>query len=221
MLDALVIDLDGTIVDCAARHHACYADLARERGALILNPRDYWALKRARTPWRAMLAAANSTVDPAEFSERFVERIELPCYLALDRLYAGAFEALGRLRAIADSVMLVTMRRDIRQLELELARLGIAATFDRVVARGTCGVSSKGDIVAPFFRPAERRIAWIGDTEEDISGARRIGALACAVCGGLRERRLLEGEHPDLIAADIVAATTMLEASVLSRGDTA
>jgi phosphoglycolate phosphatase-like HAD superfamily hydrolase len=220
MFDMLVIDLDGTIVDCAARHHACYADLARERGLLALDAQTYWNMKRARAPWGSILAATGG-VDPAGFAERFVERIELPRYLALDRLYPGALEALGHLRAIAESVMLVTMRRDVRQLELELARFGITAVFDRVIARGAHGALSKGDIAAPFFPPAERRIAWIGDTEEDILSARRFGALACAVCGGLRELRLLESEHPDLIAPDIVAAATMLKASVLSRGNPA
>jgi phosphoglycolate phosphatase-like HAD superfamily hydrolase len=217
MIDALVLDLDGTIVDCAARHHACYADLARELGMQALDARTYWTMKRARAPWRAILAAAGGSADPVRFSERFVECIELPRYLALDRLYPGALEALGRLRAIAASVTLVTMRRDARQLEMELARLGITAVFDRVITLGANGVPSKGDIAAPFFPPAERRSAWIGDTEEDVSGARRIGALACAVCGGLRERRLLELERPDLIAPDILAAAAMLEASALSR----
>ncbi|MFZ1909204.1 MAG: HAD family hydrolase [Burkholderiales bacterium] len=221
MLDTLVIDLDGTIVDCAARHHACYADLAREHGLRALDAQTYWNMKRARAPWSSILAATGGGADQAGFADRFVERIELPRYLTLDRLYPGALEALGQLRTIAESVMLVTMRRDLRQLELELARLGIAAAFDRVIARGAHGAPSKGDIAAPFFPSAERRIAWIGDTEEDIASARRFGALACAVCGGLRERRLLEGEHPDLIAADIVAAATMLEASVLSRGNPA
>jgi phosphoglycolate phosphatase len=218
MLDALVIDLDGTIVDCSARHYACYADLARDLGLQVLGPQAYWSLKRARAPWAEILSSRGSDTDPTRFAERFAERIELPRYLALDRLYPGALDALRAMRAMTRLLLLVTMRRNQRQLAIELDRLGVAPLFDRVLARGADGAQDKGEMAAPFLSAGTRRAAWIGDTEEDIAGARKTGAFACAVCCGLRERRLLESEQPDSIAADLGAVAALLRSSSASRG---
>jgi len=211
MLDAVVIDLDGTIVDCAPRHYACYADLAREHRIATLDAQTYWNMKRARAPWASILDVDAAGLQPDHFADRFAERIELPRYLALDRMYPDAGAALRRIRAVAHAIFLVTMRRDADRLRRQLARLGIASLFDRVIARGTSACGSKSGLAAEALPRVGSRTAWIGDTEDDIMAAREAGALACAVCSGLRERRLLEAERPDLIANSLGTMAALLD----------
>jgi phosphoglycolate phosphatase len=211
MLDALVLDLDGTIVDCAARHHACYADLAREYGFRALDARTYWNMKRARAPWASILAVTGGEEHADLFVKLFVNRVELPRYLALDRPYPGTLDALGLLRNLATRLHLATMRSEIPGLHVQLVRLGIDTYFDRVAARGTGRHVSKADLATEHLADLGPRTVWIGDTEDDVAAARRIGAFSCVVDCGLRERSLLEACKPDLVASDLRDAANILD----------
>ena len=211
MLETLIFDLDGTLVDCSARHYACYADLAQEAGCRALGPEAYWNMKRLRQPWSDILRASEALIDASSFSAAFVERIEWPDYLALDRLFPDANDAMQRLSSFAKKKVLATMRRSPQALAKELERLALRDYFDLVIARGSTDIADKGALVQRAIQISSSQYAWIGDTEEDVSGARRIGALSCVVSCGLRDRTLLEMEKPDVIANSLRDMVVMLQ----------
>jgi phosphoglycolate phosphatase-like HAD superfamily hydrolase len=209
MIDAILVDLDGTIVDCRERHYACYADLTREFGGSTLTPDDYWDMKRARRQWGAILVSSALQMDDRAFAARFVDLIESPKYLALDRPYSSAPSALARLRRLSDCLLLVTMRRSFEGVESQLRQWQLFEQFDQVLARGPSELS-KASLARRALPANTGRAVWIGDTEEDIAAAQEVGALACAVCGGLRDRAWLEAQQPDLIAQDLSEASQLL-----------
>ncbi len=208
LFDAIVVDLDGTIIDCSVRHYACYADIAKRLGLRCLDADRYREMKRARASWSAMLAEADGKGDPEQFDREFLASIEDPAYLRLDTLYAGAAVALTRLREMTSSLILATMRRHATRLRHQLAQLGIASLFHHICCRGDNSRLTKVSIVRDALPPRAKELAWIGDTEEDINAARLVGASAWAIYGGLRERQYLQAQKPDLLCetlADLVA----------------
>jgi len=211
MLETLILDLDGTLIDCSARHYACYADLTREAGCSPLELEAYWNMKRLRRSWRDILRASKASIDASSFSAAFVERIERSNYLALDRLFPDANDAMQRLSRIAKKTILATMRRSPQALAKELEQLALRDYFDLVIARGSTDIADKGALVQQAIQMRSSQRAWIGDTEEDVSGARRIGALSCVVSCGLRDRELLEAEKPDVIANSLRDMVVMLQ----------
>jgi len=209
MIDAILVDLDGTIVDCRERHYACYADLARESGISAVALDDYWNMKRARRSWREILGKSATQADDRQFASRFMDRIESPKYLAFDQPFPFAHAAIAGLRSLADCMLLVTMRRSVEGVASQLRQWDLLQQFDQVLARGTSEVT-KGSLARGAFRATAKRVVCVGDTEEDIAAAREVGALACAVCSGLRDRSWLEAQLPDLIAEDLSEASRVL-----------
>lgn len=210
MFDAVVVDLDGTIIDCFKRHYACYAEIAHEVGLKALDASTYRDMKREHSSWNAIFGAAAVTAEARGFETRFQQKIEEPRFLELDRMFEGSEEALLHIRKFASAVLLVTMRRRPEALQRQLEQLGIARLFDCVLCRGPSEGISKGALAGRALRARGKRVAWIGDTEEDIAAARATGALACSVTGGLRDRAYLESMCPDLLSDNLAKAVDLL-----------
>jgi len=185
MVEAILIDLDGTIFDCSERHYACYSDVADTLGISIIPFGKYWSMKRARCPWRDILGASATESRNKIFAERFIDLIESPRYLALDRPFPEARSALTRLRTMTRQLILVTMRRSPEGVEAQLHHWDMLKQFDLVLVRGTTD-STKSSIARDGLPQHSTHAIWIGDTEEDIVAAHEIGVVACAVCGGIR-----------------------------------
>src|SRR2546430_1907533 len=122
--DAIVVDLDGTIIDCAARHYAWYADISNRFRLPCLDASSYWAMKRRKASWSEIASKAGGKVHLEYFEREFLASIEDPAYLRLDTLYDGASSALSRLRDMTSSLILATMRRHTAPLEHQLNQLG-------------------------------------------------------------------------------------------------
>ena len=212
VFDAIIVDLDGTIIDCSARHYACYAEIANRLGLRCLHANRYWAMKRARASWSAILAETDDKGDPEQFDREFSASIEDPAYLRLDTLCVGASVALTRLREMTSSLLLATMRREAMRLQEQLAQIGIVSMFDRICCRGSNFVTAKAAVVRDALPPRAKKLAWVGDTEEDIDAARFVGASAWAIHGGLRERQYLEAQKPDLLCETLAALVAHVSA---------
>ena len=51
--------------------------------------------------------------------------------------------------------------------------------------------------------PADDPAVVIGDTEADVAAANVLGYLSIAVASGIRDRDILEGDHPGYLVDDI------------------
>jgi phosphoglycolate phosphatase len=200
----LVFDLDGTLLDVAARHHHVYSAVCESLGGQPMARADYWHLKRQRTGWPEILA--KSGVDEtqiATFEAKFAELIELPDSLGFDVLFPETIPVLTRLAATYRCT-LVSLRSSATALRAQLAVFALTPFFDaiEIAAAGTDPAFQKARLIRKTV-PADDPAVVIGDTEADVAAANALGYLSIAVCSGIRDRDMLVGDHPGYIVDDI------------------
>ena len=187
---AIIVDLDGTLLDTRRRHFHTYREAVLRLGGQPAELATFWASKRRAAPWPDLLTQAfGGPVGPEierRFLEDFARSIEDPGALKLDRLQPGVGAALDRLqRAGVEAV-----------LRRQLADLGLDGRLTQVIATG--GASKHGVIDADLRARAD---AWIGDTEEDCASARALRVPILLVANGIRTRGRLAQLQPDQLTA--------------------
>lgn len=205
MIRTLVLDLDGPILDGRFRHYACYRGILRAHSHAPIGLEDYWRMKRRRAGRREQLAASGAEALYEEFSRAWLEQIERPELLALDRLQDGVTTKLREWRDRGIRLILATMRRHPDRLEEQLASLSIRAFFDHVVVCehrwGGAGKARKVEDAVADLDPEQ--CLWVGDTEVDVEAARSFGCPVWAVTGGLRTESYLASLSPDFLSPDL------------------
>ena len=120
----LLFDLDGTLLDVRRRHFAVYSHVLRELGQPPLPEAEYW---RRRRDGEGTLSIVGDL--PADLVFRihsaWLEGIEAPRYLALDRPYAEVRSVLTELQR-DHRLVLVTLRRDAVSLAWQLSESRLA-----------------------------------------------------------------------------------------------
>jgi len=114
--------------------------------------------------------------------------------------YPGVVATLERLQPLP---MAVVSNKPQEFTERVVEGLGLGRFFGSVVGARR-GVPVKPDPALLSLAAAELEIraadAWmVGDSPNDLIAARRIGCGAVAVSYGLKDRSLLEAEHPDAL----------------------
>lgn len=210
MITTLVLDLDGPLLDGRLRHHRCYSDILRQWGYEPLPLDRYWALKRARTDRRSLLALSDAVVRYDDFLAEWLHRIETRDYLALDRLQDGVLDILRGWRQRGLRLLLATLRHDRAALDWQLGSLGLDALLDDVTMIASGGAAEKAAAIRPLLGDEASQAAWIGDTELDLQAGRDLGLRCCLVTCGLRTEDYLAGLAPDLLAPDLAAVSRWL-----------
>ncbi len=184
MKQAIILDFDGTIVDFSLRSYQCYLhclDALDIREHLPFS--DYWAMKRARAPMHVILGNHAPRIEA--YHTLWMNTIEQPAFLLLDRLIPGAFDWLQKAQE-THFLFLLSKRQFADRLLQELERLRIAPFFSRVlVVSHATGKKSVEIRRQPDFHDLSFAF-WVGDTEEDIQSAHEIGIPAIAVASGVR-----------------------------------
>ena len=196
----LIFDLDGTLVDVRARHYTVYADALREMGVQPLPEAVYWRRRRAGEGTFSIVGDLPGALR-ARFSAAWLERVEAPESLALDRVYDGVAETLAGLKG-RHRLVLLTLRRRRQSLEEELGRTGLAAFFCEAISTsdGT-QPARKADLVRGIPRGDG---AWvIGDSEGDIELAQDLGANCLCVTEGVRSAEFLRARGARLLASSV------------------
>jgi phosphoglycolate phosphatase len=202
---AIIVDLDGTLLDTRERHFHAYRKALLGLGGRPSDLAAFWAAKRRGAPWSRLLAHALGRPAESEVERRFLETfaraIEDPQALRLDRLQPGVGRALARLERAGIEPVLMTARRNEAALRRQLADLGLGGRFVQVVA--TRGAPKHG-LVDAHVRA--RAAGWIGDTEDDCASARQLGIPILLVTNGIRTRSRLAQLHPDHLATSFGGA---------------
>lgn len=204
------LDLDGPVLDVAARYYAVHCHLCASLELPSGEPGPFWAAKRARTPLPALLAT-----DDAARLERYragwAALIESEEFLALDQLQPGALPALAQLSAHC-RVVIVTLRQNGDCVRAEIARLvppGQVSAVHVGSPLAACGEAVKAALIRED-RGERAALAMIGDTEVDLRAGKAVGLRTIAVLSGIRCEALLRSEGPDAIVADLGAAVAAL-----------
>ena len=190
----IIFDLDGTLIDSQQRLYCLFQQLVPSSK---LSYETYWALKQNKVSNETILA--NEFGFDASAIARFVsvwlERIESPELLALDKNFPGMHGALDRLSKQAR--LHVCTARQHRQLAVDqIDRLGLLPYFDSIMV--TERSTRKEELIARMFGLGPRD--WIiGDTGKDVQVGHALGIRTCAVLSGFLSEKSLKTYGPDLI----------------------
>jgi phosphoglycolate phosphatase len=202
VMATVILDLDGPLLDGRYRHHACYQRILLEQGYSPLGLEEYWEMKRQRQDRRVQLSASGAEAIYDAFLQSWVERIETPPLLALDRLQTGAVDKLAAWKEQGIHLVLATQRHNSATLAQQLADFGLDRLFDRIVVceQPAGGAGKAGRVREVLEGRVEERRLWIGDTEVDIEAARVLGCPIWAVYCGIRTDAYLQALSPDFIS---------------------
>jgi phosphoglycolate phosphatase len=151
-----------------------------------------------------------------EFLERFLERIEAPASLALDRLFSGVEATLAALRRRGARLVLLSLRRSPDAFAGQVDRLGIGPAFELVDAGRAYedGAMAKRHLIERVGFGAAAAV--VGDTEADVLAARALGLASVGVTTGLRNRRYLLAAGAGAVVDRIGRVPASLDADYLA-----
>ena len=196
MIDAVLFDVDGTLVDSNDLHAAAWQEAFRHFGLLV----SFDAI-------RGQIGKGGDNLIPAllpgEIAERLQDDIESfrsdlfqRDYLSRARPFAGATDLLRGLHADGIHLVLASSAKQA-ELDFHIERLGCADALAATTSADDVEHSKPcPDIFATALekvRPLMNggRAVVVGDTPYDIAAAAKIGLPAVAVrCGGFPEEDL-------------------------------
>ncbi|MGB3206624.1 MAG: HAD hydrolase-like protein [Crinalium sp.] len=204
MIETIIIDLDGPILEGKVRHYTCYRQILEAHGYIAVSLEEYWEMKCDRVPLQQQLAASNATQIHADFVQAWLSEIEQPELLALDRLQPGVIEKLTQWRSQGLKLVLATLRRYPEHLDQQLANFHLDTLLNHVLVcehrLGSFGKVQQVKNTIPDISP--NHSLWIGDTEIDIEAAKLLGCPIWAVSCGIRTSSYLASLSPDFISLD-------------------
>jgi len=215
---AVIFDLDGTLVDSAPDLACAVNQTLAELG---LPPRDERRLATfigkgtARLVERSLIGQLDGNAD-AELLARALAIFERHYQRESGRqaaLFPGVAAGLEALRREQIPLACVTNKPD-RFTRALLAKMGIAACFDLIVAGDT--LARKKPDPLPFLHacrglhvePAQALV--VGDSMNDVQGARAAGCPVVCVPYGYNEGRPIETSGCDAVIADVLQAAQLV-----------
>ena len=136
------------------------------------------------------------TGDLEDFFRRWMKAIELPEYLASDKVLQGV---LAWLEAHGDNfdIYVCTNRQEKSSTVGQIEELGLSQFFVNVLV--TEQRFTKAQLISSSS-PNVSTIDWIiGDSPEDVREGKKLGVRTCAVLTGFPNEALLSIESPSLI----------------------
>ena len=215
---AVVIDLDGTLLDTAEELALATNQMLRALGFEPIEParvRRFIGKGIAHLIGRALAAASGKEPQPALLARALP--IYETCYDAVNgrhaRAYPGVIEGLDALRAAAFPLACVTNKAQRFTAPL-LDRTGLARYFELVLS-GDSLPRKKPDPLplahaARHFGVEPRRMLMLGDSVNDAQAARAAGCPVFCVSYGYNEGGDVRELDIDAIVPSIVAATKLI-----------
>ena len=185
---AVLFDLDGTLVDSAADIAEALNDILAEEGR---SPHSLADVKRmvGEGVVRLMEKAFGETAGAERRAARFME-MYTPRSTRRTVPVSGAFEALDHFKGQGIPLAVCTNKPDDAAREV-LVSLGLAPYFSEIIG-GTSGLARKPD-PATLLEAARRlgaepnRTLMVGDSLPDVSAARAAGMKVLVVDSGYGE----------------------------------
>lgn len=215
MINTVILDLDGPLLDGIDRHYACYSRILRDHGFAPVSKETFWNGKRLRCSRRVLLDQSQAGEFYDQFLKAWLADIESPEMLSRDRLQPGVTSVLKGWQDAGLRLVLATMRNNKPNTLEQLARLGLSSFFDTICITGSTDSGGKAAAVQAAIGRMDSsapHAVWVGDTEADIRAAKTLGIPIFAVTCGLRTESLLRAEAPDAVVLNLQAAAASLQA---------
>ena len=194
----IFFDLDGTLLDSRERLYQLFQHLVPDSK---LSFKEYWEFKRNKTGHREILETYFSYSEEAfySFERMWMENIELPEWLALDKPFEGVTNYLRELKT-KHSLYLVTARQFEDIATQQINQSGWKGIFKKILV--TRNKMDKYNLVKAAVKISGED--WfVGDTGKDIQTGKRLGINTAAVLSGFLNKNKLEEYNPDLIVDSI------------------
>ncbi|MBD2627078.1 HAD family hydrolase [Trichormus variabilis] len=220
----LITDFDGPIMDVSERYYRVYQlclDKTRYADQVVteLSKAEFWQLKRSHTPEKQIALKSGLDAEQAqEFSLLRKQTVHTEPYFEYDTLVPGAEAALTKVQEAGIDLVVMTMRR-VRELDYAFNKYNLGRFFpenrryclsnDYVKTRD---VEDKPLLMAKALAelPPAADTWMVGDTEADITAAKRHGIKVMGVESGIRDRSQLELYQPDLIVQNLSATVDLI-----------
>lgn len=195
----IFLDLDGTLIDSKERLYRLFQHLVPTS---TFSYAEYWEYKSNKIGHSEILKNIFSFSDEAitQFQKKWMDEIEKPQWLALDKPFEGVTSHLVELKK-QHELYLVTARQFENMVLLQLHNFGWASLFTGIFV--TAQKKEKMDLIKEAVAVAATD--WfVGDTGKDIQTGKSLGLKTAAVLSGfLNKEKLLEYE-PDMIVENVI-----------------
>jgi len=213
LVDAVVFDLDGTLIDSIQVHFKVLNTAFERLGLPPVSWEDAMeAAKEGRFDWDRVLPDENKTRRHEIITKcvEIIADIQSEMLRAHVRLIKGSVEVL---RAIAETGMKIaivtsTQERYIRDKLYPFDEAGIAYLFEVIIT--TDDVPLKKPAPAPLIECGRRlglppeRMVYVGDSHVDIRAGKAAGTKTIGVLTGMDDYDALAAEQPDAILESVL-----------------
>lgn len=220
----LITDFDGLIIDVSERYYRvyqfCLEKIRRsEQSVQQLSKAEFWQLKRSRIPEKQI--ALNSGLDATqaqEFAQLRRKTVHTEPYFEYDSLIPGAVDALLKIQQAGIDLAVMTMRR-VQELDYAFKKYDLGRFFpeNRCYCLSNDYIKTRDIEDKPLLMeraleelPLASETWMVGDTEADITAAKKHGIKVMAVESGIRDRAQLKLYYPDLIVQDLSSAVEFI-----------
>lgn len=194
-INQILLDLDGPLLDGKTKHYHCYRTILEKFEFKPIGFDEYWERKRNRENRRILLNMSGAEEIYDDFLSSWLDLIESPEMLALDKLQEGAVDCLRTWKEHGFQLNLVTMRRNSQATKEQLIKLKLSPLLDAVlVSNHDDGGFGKAEAVRRMFpgKLFTEHALWIGDTEADWDAAKSLGCGIVLLSNGLRNEAYLK-----------------------------
>jgi pyrophosphatase PpaX len=200
---ALLLDLDGTVIDTTDLIWQCYRDTFAEQHQLQVQRELFERCIGLHLADMFSIALQEHELPPGGV-EALVQRYRERQVFMDDHLqtFAGIPETLRTIRERGTRLAIVTTKYGA-VARRHLGILGLLDLFDVIVAGDDCEQLKPHP--EPFRRALEglgvdpREAVGVGDSQHDVASARAAGLLAGAACWGTGQLSALLASGPDVV----------------------
>ncbi|MBD2346604.1 HAD family hydrolase [Anabaena subtropica] len=220
----LITDFDGPIMDVSERYYRVYLfclEKTQYPGQPVqqLSKAEFWQMKRKQVPEKEIaLISGLDELQAQEFSQLRRKTVHTEPYFQYDIPIPGALDVLLKVQKAGVDLVVMTMRR-VRELDYALQKYDLGKFFpeNRCYCLSNDYVKTRDIEDKPLLM--QRALAelppaadtWmVGDTEADITAAKKHNIKVIAVESGIRDRIQLKEYQPDLIVGNLGAAVDMI-----------
>jgi len=184
MMDKIILDFDGTLLNSKYRHKKLIYDILHSRAAQIkfADLADFVEYKRNGKSTLMYLNERYPNLDNSDINQEWISKIENIEYQKYDKLYDDTLIFLEALKR-KYSIILVTSRKNKEELFNQLKKFNLTEYFNNVVVVNPG--ESKYKKVIELFKVIKY---VIGDTEDDYELATKFDCIFFAMNRGFRNK---------------------------------
>jgi HAD superfamily hydrolase (TIGR01509 family) len=212
-VEAIIFDLDGTLVDSKAAYLEAYEIAMNAIGQKKVDEKTVTEIPR-RLEQDQPIDDFIMGADSKTFKDIYLRAY----YQATTKKTTSFPNVASTLEKLSSSAKLaVTTRRDVSEVEVEreLRKLGLAKYVRKILtSQDTLKPKPSPEALIKCAKHLGVRIqdcAVVGDSVADIRAGKNAGAYTVAVLTGIFTRKELEREKPDLVLKDVNELPEFLE----------